>query len=433
LPGRAERAESRNTGQWDFPVSGVAMVESESALSPDRPAAEQPPLARPDATSRDAEDDGVPLRRLLAVAALTPAQAALLALDLVDELEARPDNSGLVRIAESSVRVTSLGRLRVVGAALAPEPDVAAAADLVRRLAATARRAGGSRREESAILIDRLAGLPGDVDDLAARVRDAAAWLLDGEGDERILRVRQELAALVATTSGHERAARSTPTAQEAAAHPASATVRWGTAGLVPSGVRPFTRRAWHRRRASRLGRLVLPGLIVVVLGALGWLGGPRAWSELHRAWETFFPPTPTTQPAPARPVAPSPPAATTPRPIPAPGPAAAGPVTAVTVQRLQATCASGQVCPVRVYVRLNQQPVAQNVAWTFQVVDRCTGAAVTRPGVEVTARAGWSYVYGLTYLQLPRGPALAVVAVTSAPARAASPPLLVPPRGGSC
>jgi hypothetical protein len=360
---------------------------------------------------------------------LTPAQAALLALDLVDALEARRDQGG-VRVAESSVRVTSLGRIYLADNS---DLDVTTAADLVRRLAANARRAGVHHREESAILADRLAGLRGDVDDLAARVRDAAARLLDSSADERILRVRHELAALVAAMSGHDRPARPAPPTQDVAVLPTPASVTWSSAGPTPAGRRRYARRAWHRRRASRLGRLVLPGLIVVVLGAVGWLGGPRAWSELQRVWDTLFSSTPTTQAAPARPaVAPSPPTATL-RPVQQPAPAAAGPITAVTGQRLQATCASGKVCPVRVYVRLNQQQVAQNVAWTFQIVDRCTGTAVTRAGVDVTAQAGWSYVFGTTYLQLPRGKALAVVAITSSPARASSAPLLVPPRGGSC
>jgi hypothetical protein len=107
--------------------------------------------------------------------------------------------------------------------------------------------------------------------------------------------------------------------------------------------------------------------------------------------------------------------------------------VTRVTVQRLQATCSGGRICPVRVYVRLTARQTAQRVAWTFQVVDRCRGTTLTRPGTTVVAEPGWSYVYGTTFLRLPRGKALAVVAVTRSPARAASSPLLVPPRGGAC
>jgi hypothetical protein len=84
-------------------------------------------------------------------------------------LEAHKDRGG-IRIAESSIRVTSLGRMYLPDNG---DLDVATATDLVRRLAANAH--SGGHREESAILADRLAGLRGDVDDLAAGVREAAA------------------------------------------------------------------------------------------------------------------------------------------------------------------------------------------------------------------------------------------------------------------
>jgi hypothetical protein len=50
-----------------------------------------------------------------------------------------------------------------------------------------------------------------------------------------------------------------------------------------------------------------------------------------------------------------------------------------------------------------------------------------------MTAGAGWNLAYGTSYPSLPAGRALAVMAVTSTPAQAASPPLLLPAGEGTC
>jgi hypothetical protein len=109
-----------------------------------------------------------------------------------------------------------------------------------------------------------------------------------------------------------------------------------------------------------------------------------------------------------------------------------AGPITAVELQPLQGTCQPTQVCPVQVIVRLRPQPSAQEIRWSFRVFDRCTGATSTLPGVSVTALAGWPYVYGTSWPRLPEGHAIALLAVTDAPASAASPAVLAA-EGGPC
>jgi hypothetical protein len=257
--------------------------------------------------------------------------------------------------------------------------------------------------------------------------------MLDDGTEERISRVRRELAALVSATTGHGTSLGPGPASARLTAHAAPVPAEYGKDRLAAVRLPPG-RRTSHR---GRVGRFLLPALILVVLGLVGWLGGPSAWSGLQHAWHTLLS-SPSASPSPsasapphpsARPSAPS----ATPHPVQQPAPWSAGPVTRVTVQRLQASCSSGRTCPVRVYVRLTGRQAAQQVAWTFQVVDRCTGTTVTRAGTTVVAKPGWSYVYGTTYLRLPRGRALAVMAVTRSPARAASSPLLVPPRGGAC
>jgi hypothetical protein len=79
--------------------------------------------------------------------------------------------------------------------------------------------------------------------------------------------------------------------------------------------------------------------------------------------------------------------------------------------------------------VRLVPAPDPQIVTWTYQVIDRCTGAAATVPGGTVTVPAGGQRVAAVGTVALPDQRAVAVVAVTSLPAAAASPPVFT----GSC
>jgi hypothetical protein len=72
-------------------------------------------------------------------------------------------------------------------------------------------------------------------------------------------------------------------------------------------------------------------------------------------------------------------------------------------------------------------------VSWTFLSVDRCTGEARTLPGASLAVAPGSSEVQAVTEVPLPRGHALALIAMTDSPATAASPPVLMPPDQSSC
>ncbi|MGQ0480713.1 MAG: hypothetical protein ACT4O0_06775 [Pseudonocardia sp.] len=144
--------------------------------------------------------------------------------------------------------------------------------------------------------------------------------------------------------------------------------------------------------------------------------------------------------------------------------PAAADPVTGVDL-RAVGRCEAGVPCPVRLLIRLRPRPEPTQVTWSFQVLDRCpaTGAppadvppadvppAGESPAGESTAQSSagestaWSRIGGTVLVAadgdgvalvdtvaLPAGRALAVTAVTGAPAVTASAPLLVPARA-SC
>jgi hypothetical protein len=364
---------------------------------------------------------GRSLRRLLAVARLTPDQVALVVSGVLEGLDAL-EEAGRAHghLDEDAVQVGPEGEVRLVGWGLAPRlddeserrRDRQAAARLFGLLGRGVHRSGLAGRRARAEMSGALDACVGTVEDPAAALeaaRRSASATLAGEAGTR---ARRELAALVAAL-GPERVSGPAHSAGAGRARPAP----------VPAGV-------WRRRRRPPLVALGLALLLVAaVLGAaavaarhppLRFPGAPRAPAALARPSATPARPT-----APARTPTPEP----GPRALVQPAPPAAGQVTAVQVQPLQGSCEPDAACPVQVTVRLDPQPSAQEVRWSFRVVDRCTGTTSTLPGASVTALAGWPYVYGTGWPRLPSGRALALFAVTDAPAAAASPAILA---GGS-
>jgi hypothetical protein len=79
--------------------------------------------------------------------------------------------------------------------------------------------------------------------------------------------------------------------------------------------------------------------------------------------------------------------------------------------------------------VQLVPSAEAQVVTWSFRVVDRCTGPSVAAPGGTVTVPPQADRAAAVGVVALPLLDGVAVVAVTDAPAVAASAPFVV----GSC
>jgi hypothetical protein len=117
------------------------------------------------------------------------------------------------------------------------------------------------------------------------------------------------------------------------------------------------------------------------------------------------------------------------PTPMAAPAPMANGPVSAVDLRPLN-RCVPGADCETRLQVRLPLRAVAQQVGWTFQVTDRCTGVIQVVPGGSMIVAEGGRLVV-VSVVRLPSARALALTAVTATPARAASPALLIPSNAG--
>ena len=150
-----------------------------------------------------------------------------------------------------------------------------------------------------------------------------------------------------------------------------------------------------------------------------------RLSNDVHLLLDTVKPPSQAATPTGPPGIAPG--------PVPVPAPGAAGAVNGVDLRALQ-PCSAGTTCSVRVLMHLQAQPQPVTVRWAFQLADRCTGAQSTVPGGAVSVASRQTDVSVVAAVPLPVTRALAVIAVTGAPASAASPPLLVPSgRGVSC
>lgn len=106
-----------------------------------------------------------------------------------------------------------------------------------------------------------------------------------------------------------------------------------------------------------------------------------------------------------------------------------AGPVTGVEVQKT-GSCTPGAPCPVTVTVRFRPTSTARPVTWRVGTARLCRSGLTWGPPTTVIAQPGWTSVYASSSVAVPEGRSLALVAVTSAPARAQSPP--VPVAGSS-
>lgn len=376
----------------------------------------------------------VALPRLLTVARLTPAQTAQLVADLADQLEADGGSGRPVR--GGAVMVTDGGRLTIDGAAgTASDIETTDAIEsLLRDIAVECR---GS--EFGGLLVESISEAK-DLDDLARRIRRAAAPEL-APADEG--RRRHQIGELVNAAAGRRvpagRAVEDREERPDARREP-----RVPAGSLVPSPVWfPPVRTPWHsrRRRPSRRQAVYAVLAIVVLVGATAT--APRAWEQLSRGWDALLDPVNPSAQNHIEPVSPPPPepadsaapatGGVEPAPVHTGAPAAAGEIAGITASFADGSCSPGQPCAVRVDVRLDRSATVDAVTWKLNVYDRCSGEVREGGDVTMPAEPGRDGVYGLSRTTLPAGSALAVAAVTSAPAVAASEPLYVPAEKAVC
>jgi hypothetical protein len=175
-------------------------------------------------------------------------------------------------------------------------------------------------------------------------------------------------------------------------------------------GVRGVAARAWRRGWPWLAAVLAVVLVVVTELGLLQ----TRLRADLARLHDAGGVPAAAPAAVPTLP------------PLPVVAPAADGDVTGVRLRVLHPPCASGGGCTLLVGVERRPGAPATPTPWTVLAVDRCRGGA-TPVGTGVTADDG----YGLVTVALPPGAALAVAAVTTGPARAAS--VALPIGAGPC
>jgi hypothetical protein len=112
--------------------------------------------------------------------------------------------------------------------------------------------------------------------------------------------------------------------------------------------------------------------------------------------------------------------------------PSSAGDVTAVSILPLPRSCTPGASCTVTVRVDLAAHP-EEMVGWVLEVIDRCTGRRTEIEVHPIAAPPSFVYVYSPTTVLVPASSASAIIALTTAPAHAASLPLLIPAVATSC
>ncbi|HEU4676953.1 MAG TPA: hypothetical protein VFS29_13235 [Motilibacteraceae bacterium] len=401
---------------------------------------------------------GVPLPRLRALCELSPRQAAAVGLSVlhaVQDLHARgwwhgrlgtggldgsgdPDGSDVVVAPDGTARLGgwAAGTLLLDGPADALRRDDllavrALAADLLARTRTGARWSAEQREAEVAAVAHAGDGpmdhgtAPDAPHPVALALEQRLAALVGGS--DLAERTRLELAALV----------RAVPPAVDAEPDPAGnadvpdPTVPRGRRSLryprrPPSSQRPAPpRRAPSEPRADRGSWLwkaivALTVLAVVVGLELGLLGG-RIANDL-RVLRSPAPSATAGSGTNARAVA----------ALPSLGPSTAGVVAKVDA-RAVGTCLPGKACTLRVVVQVERQQRVLPVRWSVVAVDRCTTRRSTLPGGSLTVPAGSTTGSTLRTVTLPNGKALAVGAMTTSPARAASKPLPAPARPATC
>jgi hypothetical protein len=392
--------------QDELTVHGPARV----SRGPDDPEPEQEPDSQE--RSPSPPDPGASLNGLLKVSVLTPAQAVYVAAELLDSEVARggPDARLVARVTADGVVVVREAAFAGAGVTL-PE--------LQEALLASARHLPAHPRPHQQALLRRLEEPVVGADGGQAPGRALREALQEALGPTAEARVRRELAALV-----------------EAYGHLAGpAPWRPSSNGTSPPRPREELRPPEYPPRRRDLGRrrprtrYVLTAVVVLALalgaGAYLVLRDPGVGqADASGAADRGTPSSPEPDDG-SRPSRTDDSDGGQARPVPELAGSAAGRVRGVTLET-NGSCTPGAACPVTVTVRLAAADTSQVIGWRVGAVRACRPQVAWSPRTTVTAQPGWTTVYASSSVQVPRGADLALVALTSTPARAQSRPVVV-------
>lgn len=383
----------------------------------------------------------VPLDRFLTVVTLSPAEAVLVAGRLLESIDLpHPLDGTPAPDARWVAAVTASGD---VEATYAGSRAGAPVAELLGQLVHNARRLPAHPTRAQLVLLRRL-------EEAAAEpAAEPGVWaetlrraLVENAGADASERVGAQLADLVdayahmATSSSVPAVVPVAPGEARTGPHPTGPPPpgprRRAPARVAPRGRRSRGRSARPRRAPARRAVLAVL-LLVVAVAASGYLLNRRAddaSADADRPDATTGAPSGT---AGADTSKPEERASSQSRPrIETLAPRRAGAVTGVELRQVS-DCAPGALCAVTVTARLRPATSAQTVTWRVGTATSCDGSISWSPPVSVTAQPGWTRVYASSSVQVPRRPRVALVATTSAPARAQSPPVPVAGSSLSC
>jgi hypothetical protein len=399
----------------------------------------------PAADGSQTGESGGPLRplsfnRLLSVAVLTPGQAALVAVDLLEAAHRADTVDGAN--PGSWLGAVTLSPTGEVDVAPAQADEGAHVSELLAQLLQNARRLPAHPRPEQLSLLHSLEETAGDrVLEPSARARELEGALAGTLGPGYRQHLSGQLAALVhafayvapsvpaSVDVGPEAMPMGTLSQRAALATHGSArpAARRAAVARVAPPRPPYRGRALLRRRRGWRVALVVLVLAAVVAGGyllvrgpgLGFLG-PLGGGNHPASAATTAPAQSSNQPA----------------KHPAPHPRRlrqvaslaglhAGPVTGVTVREI-GSCKPGARCQVGVKVHLRAASTARTVGWKVGTARLCRPGLRWSPVTTVTARPGWTSVVARSSVNVPQGHSLALVAMTTTPARAQSRPIPV-------
>jgi hypothetical protein len=364
--------------------------------------------------------DGIALHRFLDRAKLSLAEAASLASLFLEAVAAMHESGcGHGALDSRSVRVVPDGSVRL--AEWGPDTpfpvglddeirraDIRAAAAIIEEITKSAGRPVRELIDVEDRLLSRLK-VNSDVTSLRRRGVRRAARGLDlaiGPTARRDL-ARQRVIGLVKVVAGHE-------TAHAAA----SSSDRAGGGG----GAEPPRRLPPPARRPPVWPRLWKPlaivAVVLIVVGVEIHLFGDDVKRNVDKLLSGD---------APAAAAGPR-----KPDPVPDLGPPAAGPITHLELRPLEG-CKPDATCNAVVQVAVAPHDVPLDVAWRFELLDRCGTLREERPGGVLTVPPGKDRAVQTAAVAIPAGRALTLVPVATAPARVAGVPMPLFPPGRTC
>lgn len=394
------------------------MVEDISALrltetGPPPPDVQDEPTAEP---PEPAAAGRVPLHRLLTAVTLSPAEASLVSVRLLESVGASRATGG--SLSDDDLWAAALTRSGGVAATRAEGNAGAALDELLGQLCRNARRLPAHPAPAQLVLLRRLeeaAAEPGL--EPGARAARLEAGLVEVLGASAPQRLGAQLADLVGA-SAHLAASTRAPLA--VASPPVTRLAR----SRPPWHGRPSGRRRRPARRAAAIALLLVAaaagsGYVLTRRtgdASAGAEGGDPATAA--PSGEARTSPTPSERPARPR--------------FASLAPRQAGAVTGLELRPV-AGCDRGAPCPVTVTVRLRPASDVRVVTWRVGTATSCAGELRWSPPVGVGAQPGWTRVYATSSVPIPeRGPVV-LVAATTTPARAQSPPVPVAGSSPSC